>query len=377
MSLHTPTLIIGAGPAGLAVAGRLRKLGLDFEVVEQSNQIAHSWQNHYDRLCLHTVKQFSHLPHLAFPADYPLYVPRLDLVKYYENYAKTFDINPHFNESVNHIKKEGENWITTTQSGKSYTSENVVVATGVNRVPHQPSWEGDDVYKGLVVHSRDYKNPNPFKGKRTLVIGMGNTGSELALDLAEKDVDVTISVRSPITIVPRDVGGRPVQVTAKLLDKIPFGIGDWIGTQVRKVVIGDLTKFGVPMSKEHPAIQLKKTGKTPVIDLGTVEYIKNKKIKVIPNVKAFDANGVLLENDEHKEFEAIILATGYRAKLDDFIENVNDKLDKYGVPKAPVATTASQKGMYYVGFDNYKLGGILGTIFADSEIIAKSIKGNL
>ena len=92
MSIHTSTLIIGAGPAGLAVAGRLRKQGLDFEVVEKTDMIASSWQGHYDRLHLHTVKQFSHLPHLPFPEDYPLYVPRLDLVRHYENYAKTFDI---------------------------------------------------------------------------------------------------------------------------------------------------------------------------------------------------------------------------------------------------------------------------------------------
>ncbi|MGB0861988.1 MAG: flavin-containing monooxygenase [Saprospiraceae bacterium] len=376
MSLYTPTLIIGAGPAGLAVAGRLRKMGLNFEVVEQSNQIAHSWQNHYDRLCLHTVKQLSHLPHLPFPEDYPLYVPRLDLVKYYENYAKTFKIEPHFNESVNQVKKENNQWITTTKSGKTYISDNVVVATGVNRVPHQPSWEGDNIYKGLVVHSRNYKNPTPFKAKRTLVIGMGNTGAELALDLAEKGVDVTISVRSPVTFVPRDVGGRPVQITAKLLEKIPFGFGDWLGTQIRKIVIGDLTKYGVPMSKIHPAVQLKETGKTPVIDLGTVEYIKNKKIGIVPNIKAFEANGVLLENGEHQTFDAIILATGYRAQLDDFVENVENELDKYHVPKSPIALEPSNKGMYYVGFDNYKLGGILGTIFNDSESVAKDIKGN-
>ncbi|MEL6653398.1 MAG: lycopene cyclase family protein, partial [Bacteroidota bacterium] len=90
----TPILIIGAGPAGLAVAGRLRKTGLDFQMLEASDKIAWSWHNHYDRLCLHTVKQLSHLPHLPFEESYPLYVPRLDLIKYYEDYARHFDIKP-------------------------------------------------------------------------------------------------------------------------------------------------------------------------------------------------------------------------------------------------------------------------------------------
>ncbi len=374
MSLYTRTLIIGAGPAGLAVAGRLRKMGEDFEVVEQSNKIAFSWQNHYDRLCLHTVKQLSHLPHLPFPEDYPLYVPRLDLVRYYENYAKEFNIKPHFNESVISIEKIDDQWITTTKTGKSYTSENVVIGTGVNRVPHYPTWEGQDSFKGEIVHSRDYKNPKPFLGKKVLVVGMGNTGSELALDLAEHNVDSTISVRSPITIVPRDLNGRPVQLTAKTLAKLPFGLGDWLGTMIRKVVFRGLDKFGLPLSKVHPAVQLRETGKTPIIDLGTVDYIRAGKIQVVRNFSKFTPNGVVLETGEEKNFDAVILSTGYRAKIDDFIKDTNGLLDRFNLPKKEVMDDEAHKGMYFIGFDNYKLGGLLGTIFSGSEIIADHIK---
>ncbi len=368
------TIIIGAGPGGLAVAGRLRQMGLDFEVLEKTNKIASSWHGHYDRLCLHTVKQLSHLPHLPFPEDYPLYVPRLDLVRYYENYATHFDIKPHFNDGVVAVKKVNEKWEVTTQSGKKYTAENVVVASGVNRVPNRPTWQGEENYAGEISHSRTYKNAAPFQGKKTLVIGMGNTGAELALDLAEQGVDVTISVRSPITIVPRDVNGRPVQLTAKTLASIPFGIGDWLGTQIRKLVIGDLSKFGVPMSKVHPTVQLKETGKTPVIDLGTVKYIKNGKIKIVNDISHFTEKGVMLKTGEEKAFDAVILSTGYQPKLNEFVENISPELDKYNCPKSPIAQDAKNKGLYFVGFDNYKLGGILGTIFNDSETIANHIQ---
>ena len=278
------TLIIGAGPAGLATAGRMRKMGLDFEMIELTDKIAWSWTNHYDRLLLHTVKQFSNLPHLEFPEDYPLYVPRLKLVEYYNNYAKHFNIKPHFNTKATAIKKVADKWHVETNNDKKFVVDNVVIATGVNRVPHSPSWEGQDSFKGKIVHSRNYKNVEPFKGQKVLVIGMGNTGAELALDLAENGIDSYIAVRSPITMVPRDVNGRPVQVTAKQLAKLPFGFGDWLGTQIRKLVIGDLSKYGVPMSTVHPAVQLRETGKTPVIDLGTVKYIKNGKIKVIGDI---------------------------------------------------------------------------------------------
>ena len=82
--MHTKNLIIGAGPAGLAVAGRLSKANQKFEIIEKSSEIAHTWHHHYDRLHLHTVKELSHLPFKPFPKDYPTYVPRQRLVDYYE-----------------------------------------------------------------------------------------------------------------------------------------------------------------------------------------------------------------------------------------------------------------------------------------------------
>lgn len=366
-------LIIGAGPAGLAVAGRMRKKNLDFVMLEQADKIAWSWHNHYDRLLLHTVKELSHLPHLPFPKDYPTYVSREQLVTYLENYANHFDIKPQFNQSVFSIKKTSEAWQVNTKRNESYLAENVIIATGINRVPNSPTWKGQDDFKGNIIHSRNYKNAQPFNNQKVLVVGMGNTGAEIALDLSEHNNDVTISVRSPITLVPRDVNGRPVQLTAKKLAKIPFGIGDWLGTQIRKVIIGDLTKYGVPISTKHPAVQLRETGKTPVIDLGTVQHIKDGKIKVKRNIDAFHPQGVIFEDGTQQDFDAVILATGYRAKVEDFFENVNGLLDKYEVPKQAVGE-GEFKGLYFVGFDNYKLGGILGTIFIDSGIIVNNIK---
>lgn len=370
--IYSPNLIIGAGPAGLATAGRLRHLNISFEIFEKSDKIAFTWHNHYDRLCLHTVRQLSGLPHMDIPEDYPLYVPREDLIHYYEEYARRFEINPHFNEEVIKVKKEEGQWFTEAKSGKEYISDHVIIATGVNRVPYWPSWDGQEKFKGSITHSRTYKNTEPYRGQKVLIIGMGNTGAELALDMAENNIEVFISVRSPINVVPRDINGRPVQLTAKTLDKIPLGLGDWLGTQIRKHVIGDLSKYGIPMSKMHPAIQLKETGKTPVIDLGTVEYIKAGKIGILPDITHFYEKGVAFANGEEHDFDSIILATGYRAQLNDFVEDINGFLDQYQVPKQPVGE-GKYKGLYFVGFDNYKLGGILGTIYNDSATITQDI----
>jgi len=370
---QTKNLIIGAGPAGLAVAGRMRHRNIPFELLEQTTRVGWAWRHHYDRLHLHTVKQLSALPHLPFPDHYPVYVPRQQVVDYLENYAQHFNIQPQFNTAVQQIKKEKNQWIVQTNTDQTYVADNVVIATGVNRIPNVPVWEGQDTYKGSIIHSRNYKNPKPFKGQKVLVVGMGNTGAEVALDLSEHNIDTTISVRSPITMVPRDVNGRPVQLTAKKLAKIPFGIGDWLGTQIRRFIIGDLTKYGVPLSTMHPTVQLRETGKTPVIDIGTAQAIKDGKIKAVGGIDRLYEEGVLFKNGDKKAFDSIILATGYHAKLADFIEGISGSLDKYQLPTNPIGADPF-KQLYFVGFDNYKLGGLLGTIQTDSKTIVDTIE---
>ena len=205
--METPTLIVGAGPAGLAVAGRLRQARLEFVVIEQSDRVGDAWHRHYDRLHLHTVKQLSHLPGLDFPEHYPRYIPRKELADYYTRYADVFSIEPMFGVKAQEILPSEDKWLTRAQHGLEISSEHVVVATGLNRVPKWPRYEGEDGFTGRRIHARDYRDPGPFAGQRVLVVGMGNTGAEIALDLSEAGVDSSLSVRGPINIVPRDVLG--------------------------------------------------------------------------------------------------------------------------------------------------------------------------
>jgi len=348
--ITTPNLIIGAGPAGMGIAARLRKMGIDFEMVEQSQHVGNAWHHHYDRLHLHTVKQLSNLPHLPFPDDFPLYVPRAKLVEYFDQYAKQFQLKPH-------------------------QSQNVIVATGVNRIPNIPNWRGQEQFKGTLIHAKAYKNATPFKGKKVLVVGMGNTGAELALDLSEHDCETYISVRGPVSIVPRDLNGRPVQLTSIQLAKLPFGFGDWLGNFIRGLYLGDLSKYGLNAPKLSPVQQLKRTGKTPVVDIGTVKQIKAGKIKVMPEMDTFDAKGVLFKNGERKDIDAVILATGYKAKVGDFIADTTGLLNGDNLPKQAILE-GKNKGLYFIGFDNYKLGGILGIVRTESEMIANHIREN-
>lgn len=370
--IKTHVLIVGAGPAGLSVAGRLRKLGIPFDVVEKSQQVGHAWHHHYDRLHLHTVKEHSHLPHLPFPEHYPRYVSRQQLADYLEEYAKKFGVRPYFGHSLERVERSGRKWKAVCRNGAAFETNHLVLATGVNRVPNLPTFEGQRDFRGCILHSRDYHDPQPFLGERVLVIGMGNTGAEIALDLSEHGVPVYLSVRSPVNIVPRDFLGRPTQKTAFTLAKLPHWLGDWIGQRVQRLAFGDLRPYGLQPSATPPARQLREQGKTPVIDIGTVDQIKAGKIKVVPGVQRFHAGGAIFKDGSSRHFTKVILATGYRAQLMDFLPPSEGLFNAEQLPKDCIGSGKFQR-LYFVGFDNYQPGGILGVVFRESERVAQAI----
>ncbi|MDB5774846.1 MAG: binding domain protein [Herbaspirillum sp.] len=189
------------------------QLGLWPRVIDQAEHLASSWRNHYERLHLHTVKSHSALPGMPFPKDYPRYVPRQAMVDYMVAYAERYKITPDPGQQVVAVTPAAGGWQTVTQTGRCYVSGAVVVATGANSVPIMPAFANQAQFTGHIMHSCAYRNALPFSGQRVLVVGMGNTGAEIALDLAEHGAQAHLSVRSPLNIVYRDVLGRPTQLT--------------------------------------------------------------------------------------------------------------------------------------------------------------------
>jgi cation diffusion facilitator CzcD-associated flavoprotein CzcO len=370
--MNAENLIIGAGPSGLAMAARLKQAGLSYVILEQANKVGSKWHQHYDRLHLHTVKELSCLPYVDFPDHYPQYISKFQLIEYFNSYVEKFEIKPEFNSTVTSVKKLNSNWTVECSNGKIYTAKNVVVASGLNRVPSIPIWKGLELFKGEVMHASTYKNAQVFLGKKVLVVGMGNTGAELALDLAEQKIEVSLSVRGEITIVPRDFLGRSVQLTANKLNKLPYIIGDWIGSLSGKIAFGNLRKYGLPISNIPPAKMRRVFGKTPTIDIGTVAKIKSGEIKVRKGIAALTENGVVFTNGISEKYDVLLLATGYTASLKDFILAKDSLFIENGEPAKKLAHD-EEEGLYFLGFEKYTYGGTLGTLKAESELILKNI----
>lgn len=370
------TIIIGAGPAGLAMAGQLAHRQRPFVVLEASEYIGFSWRNHYDRLHLHTVKQYSALPHLAYPDTYPTYVSRLQLVEYMEQYAAHFNIKPLFNQNVVNIRRTATGmWQVKTETD-TFEAEQVIVSTGYNRIPNVPELPEQRAFRGIIWHSREYRNGAPFRGENVLVVGMGNTGAELALDLLEHGANPFISVRGPVNIVKRDVFGKPAQPTAIFLSKFPYWFYDLVTGLSQKFTVGDLSRYGLG-KPDHPASFDTRQGKIPVIDLGTLDQIKAGRISVLPAIERVNAKTVTFTDGRELPFDAIILATGYRPGLSPILgPDISDRiLNQRGYPKQLWFDQPDLTGLYFLGFTT-PLTGIIYNLTIDSEKIAGHVVKN-
>lgn len=370
MSDHD-VLVIGAGPAGLATSACLRAQGVSHQVIEREREIAASWRRHYDRLHLHTTKRYSGLPLSPWPDSAPRYPSRKQVVGYLQDYAVTHAITPDLGIEVRRVRRHGKHFVVETSRG-TRTPRVVVVATGYNGVANIPDFPGLNAFGGEVIHAAAYKNPKHYAGKRVLVVGCGNSGAEIALDLAECGVDTAMVVRGPVHVIPRDLLGRPSQETGIALSVLPVPIRDAIITTLMRFAVGDLSRWGIVRPSIGPQKMIEEQGRVPILDVGTIAKIKEGKIRVVPAIQEVFASSVGFTDGQRLPFDVIILATGYTPGLDRVIEGFASIADSRGRPHRFGEETVIP-GLYFVGFKNPPTGA-LREIALEAPRVAESIR---
>nr|XP_010918863.1 probable indole-3-pyruvate monooxygenase YUCCA5 [Elaeis guineensis] len=380
--VHGP-IIVGAGPSGLAVGACLKEQGVPFVILERSDCIASLWQKRtYDRLKIHLPKQFCQLPKLPFPEDYPEYPSKEEFIRYLESYAKHFNINPRFNQSVQSARydetcrlwrvrtvgtgAEAGNWNAEVE----YIGRWLVVATGENAEKVVPEMEGLAQFGGDVTHVCDYKSGDIYRGKRVLVVGCGNSGMEVCVDLCDHDAFPSMVVRDSVHVLPREVLGKSTfELAVFLLKWLPLWLVDRILLVLAWLVLGNVEKYGLKRPSTGP-LELKNTqGRTPVLDIGTLSKIRSGDITVVPGVKRFMPSKVELVDGQVLDVDSVIFATGYRSNVPRWLQGT-DFFSKDGYPKVPFPNGwKGNSGLYAVGFTRRGLSGAS----SDAVRIAKDI----
>lgn len=331
-------VIVGSGPSGLAMAACLNVHSIPYIILEREDCYASLWKKYsYDRLHLHLAKQFSELPHLPIPPSYPTFISKNQFVQYLDDYVSHFNISALYRRSVelaSYDESAGKKWIVkarnlTSGEIEEYSARFLVVASGETSNPFTPQIEGLSTFTGEVIHSTQFKNGKAYDNKKVLVVGSGNSGMEIALDLSNHGAKTSIVVRSPVInshlhildlymyyiyiyiisltnartcfnlqlymymLTVLDIYKYIIQVHVLskevanlgliLLRYISFGMVDSLMVMLSKFVYGDLSKYGIHRPKEGPFFMKNVHGKYPILDMGTCKKIKSGEIQVGSN----------------------------------------------------------------------------------------------
>jgi putative flavoprotein involved in K+ transport len=364
--------VIGAGPAGLAVAAALRSRGVDAVVIDRAPQVGASWRGHYDRLHLHTIRSLSGLPGLRMPRSYGRWVHRDNVIEYLERYAEHHSLDLMLETDVRGITRGDDGWTLDT-SGGQIEAGSVVVATGYNNTPFMPEYPGRDGFEGELTHASRYRNPAPYKGRDVLVVGSGNTGAEIAVDLVEGGARrVRLAVRTPPNIVRRQVGLTPNQVLAVGLRRMPPRVVDSIVRVAQRVTVGDLSKYGLQKPSRGVYTRVIEDDVIPIIDVGLIAAVKAGQVEIVPALLGFEGPEVILSGKQRIRPDAVIVATGYRRGLERLVGSLG-VLDARGKPVVSGKDTSPDApGLYFTGFTN-PISGMFRELKIDARRIARAI----
>ncbi|MFG2023320.1 flavin-containing monooxygenase [Streptomyces sp. NPDC048825] len=369
-----PVYVIGGGPGGLSAAYALRAQGVRAVVLERSEHVGASWRRHYDRLHLHTTRRLSSLPGLAMPRSFGRWVSRDNVVRYLEKYAEHHELEVVTGVEVSRVEPaaDGTGWLLRATGGRELTGSAVVVATGYNHTPHVPDWPGRDAYSGELLHAGQYRNAAPYAGRDVLVVGIGNTGAEIAVDLVEGGASrVRLSVRTAPHILRRSTAGWPAQRTGILVRRLPVAWVDRLAGPVGKISVPDLSAHGLPRPDTGLYSRVNE-GSVPVQDVGLIDAVRQGKVEIVAAVDGFEDGKVVLANGDRIGPDVVIAATGYRRALEDLVGHLG-VLSERGRPVVHGGRTPKNApGLYFTGFTN-PISGMLRELALDAQRIAKAL----
>jgi putative flavoprotein involved in K+ transport len=358
-------LIVGAGPAGLASAHELSRRGIPYRLFERGPSVGTSWLNAYDSLRLHTGRHMSTLPGFGYRSGTPLFPTRDQFVGYLNEYVDRAGLRVETGSNVTELRREGDSWIACVNSEEVRGSA-VVMAVGIMSNPVMPEIPGREGFGGTVIHSVAYRRPAEYRGTRVLVVGVGNSGGEIASELGAAGANVTLLVRQGANVVPRTIAGVPMQYLAAGLRRLPRNVRVRIASLVQRM---SEMRHGPAVLPRPPWTPL---DAVPVIGFHLVEAIRAGKVAVqLGTIDRFDRTGAVFSDETYREFDHVIMATGFAPALGPLGSLVR-RDDRGFALRTDNVTSADQPNLFFVGM-RYDTTGAINNIKADSREVGRRL----
>jgi putative flavoprotein involved in K+ transport len=373
MAAEERVVVVGAGPCGLAIARQLKhQQRIDALVVDRAAAPVAAWRNRYDGFRLNTCGFWSHLPGQHIPRRYGRWPKRDDMVSYFDDYVRRQRVRLALGVTVERLNRGGDSWRIVTD-GQELTAEAVIVATGNYHSPRLPSWPGSEAFGGEVLHSASYRNPWPFSERDVLVVGSGNSATDIALQLSDGGARrVRMAVRRPPHLVPRSAAGVPVDAFSAIFSRLPVPLLDNAAKVMQRLRFGDLSNFGLPAPRQGIYTELLQEGRIPTMADELVRHVEDGRIEIVAAVRSFDGAAVELADGTAIEPDAVIAATGYRTGLQPLVGHLG-VLDDAGRPVANGLPSAAA-GLWFAGYEEPLIGPLKSFRLQASPVAADVVR---
>ncbi len=362
--------VIGAGAAGLCAAKHLLAHGMRVTIFEVGSKIGGLWvydndsglSSAYRSLHINSEARVSSYNDFPFPEDGPLYPDHAEMQRYFRAYADRFGLTQliRFNSRVVAIEPEAGGHRVRVEDGTSESFDGVIVATGHQSAPRHPAEISQ--FAGEYLHAHSYRVPEPFAGKRVLVLGPGNSGVDIAADICTATARTVLCARSPVLIMPRMMFGVPNSRTLVKLEKpfVPWAVRIWVRTQLTRMFHGTMEQWGfrTPKTRTHPISH-------PTL----ISHIAWKRIGVKPGISSIKGQEVHFVDGTAETFDVIIAATGYTTEFPFLPKGTSPvsgtRLDLYQRVVHPPLP-----GIYFIGFFDVSGGSNIRMMDDQAEYIA-------
>lgn len=319
------TLVIGAGPAGLAAVRSLKQADLPVKAVERNADVGGQWlygaapSAVYASTHLISSKRTTAYADFPMPEDWPAYPGHERILEYFKSFAKHFDLYPsiRFSTEVRSIEQRDGSWRATLSDGTSDDYESVIFANGHLSDPLMPKIPGE--FSGRMMHAKDYKTADIFEGKRVLVVGMGNTGCDIVVDAVHRAKQVLWSVRGGNHFVPKFLAGKPADEANHKQRRfvIPKRLRSMLHEPILRFVVGPPERFGLP-KPEHRLYD-----RTPIVNSLVLQHLGQGDAVLRKPIKEFRGDTVVFTDGQEDQVDLVLLATGYEITFP-FLEDLTE-----------------------------------------------------
>jgi Flavin-binding monooxygenase-like len=369
--------VIGAGPSGIAAIKNLLDAGLEVTAYDLQDDVGGNWRfsedtghsSVFETTHIISSKYHSEFHDYPFPKEYPDYPSHAQLRAYFEGYARHFDLYPRiqFQTLVNHCEplSDGRWRVTTTRDGVQNTRDfdALVVCNGHHWKPRVPEYPG--AFTGEFLHSHEFKRAEPFRDKRILVIGGGNSACDIAVETSRVSRRTDVSWRRGYWVVPKFVLGKPADVLSNGVKWIPSSIRFFLYEKLMLLLNGRNRDIGLP-DPDH------RIGATHVLlNSELVYFVRHGKIRILPDVSRLEGHIVHFKDGSSAEYDTIIAATGYWISHP-FLDEALVDFSSGAVPLYLRMLPAKIPNLYFLG-----LFQPLGCIWPGAELQAKIVARHL